>query len=204
MRFGFLAAFALVLYHYADQGPVSLFDVHPAFERGYLATNFFLMLSGYVLARAYGERFDARRISAGRFLLLRVARIWPAHLIMVGAFVALFIGTAALGISPEKPPVVRLETAASADLPGAVLGLLPRPFGLEHRQLVPLGPDRLLRALPAAVGAGPADSLPLAAARRNPGHVRGRGRGRRASCWTRPSTGCPCSGARPAPCRCSP
>ncbi len=99
----FLAAFWMVLYHYADQGPVSLFTLHPAFERGYLATNFFLMLSGYVLGRTYGPRFDAGRISPGSFLIRRIARIWPAHLVMVAAFVALFLGTAAIGVEPANP-----------------------------------------------------------------------------------------------------
>lgn len=99
----FLAAFLIVLYHYADQAPVSLFTIHPAFERGYLATNFFIMLSGYVLGRTYGARVDAGRITTGGFLLRRVARIWPAHLVMVAAFAALYLGTGAVGVAPQNP-----------------------------------------------------------------------------------------------------
>ncbi len=50
----FVAALFIVLYHVAERAPVSLFAIHPAFGRGYLATDFFLMLSGYVLAKTYG------------------------------------------------------------------------------------------------------------------------------------------------------
>jgi peptidoglycan/LPS O-acetylase OafA/YrhL len=51
----FVAALFIVLYHVAERAPVSLFAIHPALGRGYLATDFFLMLSGYVLARTYGR-----------------------------------------------------------------------------------------------------------------------------------------------------
>ncbi|MBI1685317.1 acyltransferase family protein [Caulobacter hibisci] len=99
----FFAAFFIVVYHYAEQAPVSLFSIHLAFGRGYLATDFFLMLSGYVLGRAYGPRFTAGQMHDGAFLLKRVARVWPAHLIMIAAFVALVLATTALGMQPRNP-----------------------------------------------------------------------------------------------------
>ncbi len=99
----FAAAFFMVLYHYAEQAPISLFQVHPAFERGYLATNFFLMLSGFVLASAYGPRLDERRVGALQFLGKRLARIYPAHLVMVAVFVALFLAVSALGLPIRNP-----------------------------------------------------------------------------------------------------
>ena len=42
----FVAALFIVLYHVAERAAVSLFAIHPAFGRGYLTTDFFLMLSG--------------------------------------------------------------------------------------------------------------------------------------------------------------
>ncbi|WP_343698496.1 acyltransferase [Caulobacter sp.] len=99
----FLAALFIVLYHVAERAPVSLFELSPAFGRGYLATDFFLMLSGYVLARAYGPRVQASGVGALAFLKRRVLRIWPAHLVMLALFVAFFVTTSAIGLAPQNP-----------------------------------------------------------------------------------------------------
>lgn len=56
------------------------------FSRAYLAVDFFFMLSGFVMARTY-ERSDGFRHSAGRFLLVRFRRLWPA--MAVGTIVGL-------------------------------------------------------------------------------------------------------------------
>jgi peptidoglycan/LPS O-acetylase OafA/YrhL len=99
----FFAAFFMVVYHYAEQAPVSLFAIHPALGRGYLATDFFLMLSGYVLGRAYGDRVAKRQVGDRAFLLKRFARVWPAHLVMLAGFVALVLITGLVGIAPQNP-----------------------------------------------------------------------------------------------------
>jgi len=104
----FLAALFIVLYHVAERAPVSLFSLSPAFGRGYLATDFFLMLSGYVLARAYGARVLGEPNQHGgvdtlTFLKRRVQRIWPPHLVMLALFVAFFVGTSAIGLAPQNP-----------------------------------------------------------------------------------------------------
>lgn len=99
----FLAALFIVLYHVAERAPVSLFSLSPAFGRGYLATDFFLMLSGYVLARTYGPRVLGAEVDTLGFLKRRVQRIWPSHLVMLAAFVAFFVGTSAVGLAPQNP-----------------------------------------------------------------------------------------------------
>jgi len=99
----FLAALFIVLYHVAERAPVSLFSLSPAFGRGYLATDFFLMLSGYVLARTYGPRVLGAEVSTLTFLKRRVQRIWPPHLVMLALFVAFFVGTSAIGLAPQNP-----------------------------------------------------------------------------------------------------
>ncbi|HWT51402.1 MAG TPA: acyltransferase, partial [Caulobacter sp.] len=99
----FLAALFIVLYHVAERAPVSLFSLSPAFGRGYLATDFFLMLSGYVLARAYGPRIASEDVDTLGFLKRRLQRIWPSHLVMLALFVAFFVGTSALGLAPQNP-----------------------------------------------------------------------------------------------------
>lgn len=99
----FLAALFIVLYHVAERAPVSLFSLSPAFGRGYLATDFFLMLSGYVLARTYGPRVMSADVDTLGFLKRRVQRIWPSHLVMLALFVVFFVSTSALGLTPQNP-----------------------------------------------------------------------------------------------------
>ena len=99
----FLAALFIVLYHVAERAPVSLFSLSPAFGRGYLATDFFLMLSGYVLARTYGARVPSAEVDSWTFLKRRVQRIWPPHLVMLALFVAFFLATTAVGLAPQNP-----------------------------------------------------------------------------------------------------
>lgn len=105
----FLAALFIVLYHVAERAPVSLFSLSPAFGRGYLATDFFLMLSGYVLARTYGPRVLGAQVNALEFLKRRVRRIWPPHLVMLALFVAFFLATSMVGLSPQNPQWFRWD-----------------------------------------------------------------------------------------------
>ena len=99
----FLAALFIVLYHVAERAPVSLFSLNPAFGRGFLATDFFLMLSGYVLARTYGPRVVNSDVGTLDFLKRRVVRIWPPHLVMLVLFVLFFVGTGLVGLAPQNP-----------------------------------------------------------------------------------------------------
>jgi peptidoglycan/LPS O-acetylase OafA/YrhL len=55
--------------------------VRTARESGYLATSFFLMLSGFVLTVAYGRRFADGAIDRRQFLIQRIARLYPAYLL---------------------------------------------------------------------------------------------------------------------------
>ena len=53
--------------------------IHPDWElagKGYLAVDFFFMLSGYVMARTYEHRF-AEGYLANRFLIARYRKLWP-------------------------------------------------------------------------------------------------------------------------------
>ncbi len=91
-RFGTLdglrgvAAFAVVLYHFgtATGNPY----LAPA---GKLAVDFFFVLSGFVLAHAYGRRIANGQIGPLEFLRLRFLRLWPTALLgaLLGLAVAL-------------------------------------------------------------------------------------------------------------------
>ena len=66
------AALIVVLHHGAVGGPI---------PRGYLAVDFFFMLSGLVLAHVHGERFAQKPVPGAvrRFLWLRLCRVYPVH-----------------------------------------------------------------------------------------------------------------------------
>lgn len=106
------AALFVVLYHYADQAPVDPTKWLPILSNGWIATDLFIMLSGFVLGRVYGPKLETGGVDAMSFLAARIRRVWPAHLIVLSGFVALVLGTAALGVTPQHP-----ERFILADLP---------------------------------------------------------------------------------------
>ena len=101
----FIVASLIILHHFQAAGPVALAeDVHPMFERGgFLLTNFFLIDSGYVLMRVYGAALGRGALSPGDFVLKRLLRVWPAHLIMGLTLVAMVVLGTAVGVAPRSP-----------------------------------------------------------------------------------------------------
>ena len=86
-----IAALWVVLYHYAAQylPALSTDGFTHLLDEGYLAVDLFFMLSGFVLTHVYWRVFtEPVRGSYGRFLLARVARLYPLHLFVLSLFVA--------------------------------------------------------------------------------------------------------------------
>ena len=69
-----IAAFAVILDHVAS---VTLRHWFPG---RYLAVDFFFVLSGFVLAHAYGQRLREGKLSVGAFLKVRLIRLYPLYL----------------------------------------------------------------------------------------------------------------------------
>jgi peptidoglycan/LPS O-acetylase OafA/YrhL len=99
----FLAALFVVVFHFGDEAPVAIASLHEGLGRGYLATDFFLMLSGFVLARAYGASIVAGTVSPGRFWWKRFARCYPTHLITLGLLTTMVATAALLGVAANHP-----------------------------------------------------------------------------------------------------
>jgi peptidoglycan/LPS O-acetylase OafA/YrhL len=99
----FLASVFIVTFHYGDAAPTPLASFHPALQRGYLATDFFLILSGYVLSRAYGGLVSRGGVGSGAFFAKRWARVWPAHVIILVGFVTLYLAASLVHIQPRRP-----------------------------------------------------------------------------------------------------
>jgi peptidoglycan/LPS O-acetylase OafA/YrhL len=74
-----LAALSVLLWHLPQFGGYAIIG------HGYLAVDFFFMLSGYVMARTYENRMA--EMGAGVFLLKRLWRLWP--LMAVGTLIGL-------------------------------------------------------------------------------------------------------------------
>ncbi|MGH6977700.1 MAG: acyltransferase family protein, partial [Brevundimonas sp.] len=78
-----LCALLVVFFHL----PVSShFHALPLTRHGYLFVDFFFVLSGFVIAHAYRERIGSVG-DAGRFLIRRIGRVWPLHVVVLAAFV---------------------------------------------------------------------------------------------------------------------
>ncbi len=87
------------------------------FAKGYLAVDFFFMLSGYVMARTYEPRL-AQGLGAARFFVARYRRIWPT--MALGALLGLPMLAARVG-----------DPWQFASILIANLLLLPLPFDDE-------------------------------------------------------------------------
>ncbi len=88
-----IAALAIAYFHLGGEG----FLLGSAFHsRLAIAVDFFFVLSGFVILASYHERL-AQGFSSARFMLLRIGRLWPLHVAILLAFVALEFVPLALG-----------------------------------------------------------------------------------------------------------
>ena len=76
----FLAALFVLLSHLSflkDNSSYSLFFV----EDGFIGVTFFFILSGFILAYSYSEKFIRDEVSKRKYFIARIARIYPLHLL---------------------------------------------------------------------------------------------------------------------------
>ena len=70
-------------YHLRSLHPVPVPDPFGVLLHGYLGVDFFMMLSGFVLAGAYGSgAYSAVNIC--RFVVMRIGRMYPLHILVLG------------------------------------------------------------------------------------------------------------------------
>src|SRR5258705_13801306 len=79
-----IAACLVALFHLDAYS--HLYDV-PFLRNSWLFVDFFFVLSGFVIAANYQQRLRDG-FGVGRFLLLRLGRLYPLHLFMLAAAVA--------------------------------------------------------------------------------------------------------------------
>jgi peptidoglycan/LPS O-acetylase OafA/YrhL len=80
-----IAALCVVLFHFEAVNDIRAL---PFVRNSYLFVDFFFVLSGFVIAHAYGDRLRSP-LEAGQFIVRRFGRVWPLHIAVLGAFGAL-------------------------------------------------------------------------------------------------------------------
>jgi peptidoglycan/LPS O-acetylase OafA/YrhL len=104
-----IAAWWVVLYHVREWSPLPLSGAASSLlEHGYLAVDFFFVLSGFVIGLNYSAVAQQPSIrSYASFLSRRLARIYPLHIVVLGAF--LLNPLAIMLFSSAKDPASRYD-----------------------------------------------------------------------------------------------
>ncbi len=84
-----ICACMIVLLHFDTFGHISRSQF---VQHGFLFVDFFFVLSGFVIAASYGDRLS-EKYPVGKFMLLRLGRVYPLHLVMLLLFVAFELAT---------------------------------------------------------------------------------------------------------------
>lgn len=95
-----VAAVSVLLYHIPHQPAFAQYAI-PLFSRAYLAVDLFFILSGFVISYGYHDRVVGHlgKASYVDFLINRMARVWPLHLIVTLVFMARIL----LNVSGNQP-----------------------------------------------------------------------------------------------------
>jgi len=118
-----IAAWYVVAFHVRNSLEGLSPEFRTLFSKGYLAVDFFFLLSGFVIALTWSDRLQAQGWRAvPDFLKKRVARIWPLHLFMLGCAAILALALAYAGHGDPQFP--------GSALPAHIF--LIQAWGFEH------------------------------------------------------------------------
>ncbi|WP_291832835.1 acyltransferase [Brevundimonas sp.] len=105
-------AVGVVLFHYQLQWDPAL-GFSPIIERSRLAVDAFFMLSGFILAHVYGPAFAAGTFSYRRFIVARLARLYPLHVTVLAGVLTMVLGATTAGVrfdADSYPPLAFFQT----------------------------------------------------------------------------------------------
>jgi len=93
-------------------------------RHSYLFVDFFFVLSGFVIAHAYGDKLKSP-LEVWQFIVRRFGRVWPLHITVLAAFIAVAVFkyglTAGLGMSATTSAFDAAGSTPLASLPVQVL-----------------------------------------------------------------------------------
>ena len=123
-----ICALAVVVFHFRTTGNLTNLEF---FRHSWMFVDFFFVLSGFVIAAAYGDKLQAGTVSVRRFMGLRLGRIYPLHIAMVLALLFLELLLALFDLTAVTK---REAFEGSRSLPALAtnLGIL-HVFGLHDR-----------------------------------------------------------------------
>jgi peptidoglycan/LPS O-acetylase OafA/YrhL len=99
-----LAALMVLGMHTEQNVPAGLDRLFPFFARGYLGVDFFFVLSGYIITHVYFANLASPNLSAVRiFLWHRFIRLYPVHITVLAALVAIVSFGGAAGFALNNP-----------------------------------------------------------------------------------------------------
>lgn len=95
-----------VVFHHLDEEWITLFPswiaMKPITEKGGYAVDFFFLLSGFILCHAQSAKGKSFRVKEYKsFLWLRIARVYPVHLITLSALIAMVFTAKFAGVRIE-------------------------------------------------------------------------------------------------------
>ena len=80
-----IAALSVAIYHWCE---FTIWHDNSVIDNFYLFVDFFFVLSGFIMAYVHRERI-VDGMSTARFVVLRLARLYPVHIFMLAAFLGL-------------------------------------------------------------------------------------------------------------------
>jgi peptidoglycan/LPS O-acetylase OafA/YrhL len=123
-----VCALIVALFHFRTTGLIANLQI---VRNGWLFVDFFFVLSGFVIAHAYGKRLVERRVSVGNFMALRMGRIYPVHLMVLAVMVVL---ECLLAMADMSAFTRRAAFEGSHSVAAIVTNLLLlQSFGLHHQ-----------------------------------------------------------------------
>ncbi|SFS47699.1 acyltransferase family protein [Sphingobacterium wenxiniae] len=124
-----VAALMVLGYHIFEAFATSHIDQH--INHGYLAVDFFFLLSGFVIAYAYDERWKKNTITLKGFLKRRLIRLHPMVVIgaIIGAFMFYFQGCEVWDVSVVPVTLLLVSTMLNALLIPVTTGFEIRGVG---------------------------------------------------------------------------
>jgi peptidoglycan/LPS O-acetylase OafA/YrhL len=79
----FIFAFMVLMSHFIIFSKSEAPFLYHLFYEGYVGVSFFFVLSGFILAYSYQERFISGSVGKRTFYISRIARIYPMHVVCV-------------------------------------------------------------------------------------------------------------------------